>query len=119
FGYLTAALKLRSDYSSEGSGGITIQSCDNLEHNGAVLQSMLTCFIAKAAPDISGWVDRHVAFPNSMVDRITPVTTPALADTLAGEFGVEDNWPVISESFIQWIIEDNYASGRPQWERAG
>lgn len=119
FGYLTAALKLRSDNSSEGSGGITIQSCDNLEHNGAVLQSMLTTFIAKAAPDISGWVDRHVAFPNSMVDRITPVTTPALADTLAGEFGVEDNWPVISESFIQWIIEDNYASGRPQWERAG
>src|SRR5690606_15726582 len=91
----------------------------NIEHNGDVLRNMLGAYISKAAPEISQWVDSNVAFPNSMVDRITPGTTPALIERLAEDFGVQDGWPVISEPYIQWIIEDSYAGGRPEWERAG
>lgn len=116
FGYLTAALKSRY---LKGGGELTIQSCDNIEHNGNVLRSMLGAYISKAAPEISHWVDANVAFPNSMVDRITPATTPTLAETLEKDFNVQDGWPVICESYIQWIIEDSYAGGRPEWERAG
>ncbi|MFB5944242.1 mannitol dehydrogenase family protein [Albibacterium profundi] len=116
FGYLTAALKSRY---LKGGGELTIQSCDNIEHNGNVLRCMLGAYISKAAPEISHWVDANVAFPNSMVDRITPATTPTLVETLEKDFNVQDGWPVICESYIQWIIEDSYAGRRPEWERAG
>ena len=116
FGYLYAALKLRRDQSV---GGLTIQSCDNMEHNGDVMRRMLYAFIAKADPEMISWLDRYVAFPNSMVDRITPVTTEALKMTLKEEFNLLDGWPVVSEPFYQWIIQDSYAAGRPEWERLG
>ncbi len=116
FGYLYAALRLRRD---QGVGGLTIQSCDNLEHNGEVMRRMLYAFIAKADPEMVGWLDSHVTFPNSMVDRITPVTTEGLKTVLAEEFGLLDGWPVVCEPFYQWIIQDTYAAGRPEWAEVG
>mgnify|MGYP002072143372 CR=1 FL=1 len=116
FGYLYAALKLRRD---QGIGGLTIQSCDNIEHNGDIMRSMLYAFISKADPAMISWLDTYITFPNSMVDRITPVTTDSLKTAVAENFGLHDGWPVICEPFYQWIIEDNYAAGRPEWEKAG
>lgn len=113
FGYLYAALKLRQ---AQGTGGLTIQSCDNMEHNGDVMRRMLYAFIAKANPTLLSWLDQHVSFPNSMVDRITPATTDNLRTILVKKFGLSDGWPVVCESFYQWIIEDVYAAGRPEWE---
>jgi len=116
FGYLYAALKRRRE---QGVGGLTIQSCDNMEHNGDIMRRMLYAFVDKADPEMTGWIDKHVVFPNSMVDRITPVTTPALQATLAEEFGLIDGWPVLCEPFYQWIIQDTYSAGRPAWEQVG
>lgn len=116
FGYLYAALKLRE---VQGLDGLTIQSCDNMEHNGDILQRMLYAFIAKADPEMIDWLDAHVTFPNSMVDRITPVTTDSLKTILAEDFGLLDGWPVACEPFYQWIIQDTYTSGRPAWEQVG
>jgi len=116
FGYLYAALKLRK---AKGVGGLTIQSCDNIEHNGDVMRRMLYAFIAKFDPTLLSWLDEQVTFPNSMVDRITPVTTRGLRATLVKNFALDDGWPVICESFYQWIIEDVYAADRPEWENVG
>lgn len=116
FGYLYAALKLRR---VNGTAGLTIQSCDNMEHNGDVIRRMLYAFISKADPDMISWLDEYIAFPNSMVDRITPVTTDNLKVTLVEKFGIQDAWPVVCEPYYQWIIQDSYAAGRPEWEQAG
>lgn len=116
FGYILAALKHRR---AKDVGGLTIQSCDNMEHNGDVMRRMLYAFTEKADPGMTEWLDTHVTFPNSMVDRITPVTTPTLSTILAEEFGLIDGWPVICEPFYQWIIQDTYSTGRPEWEQVG
>ncbi len=116
FGYLYAALKLRK---AKGLGGITIQSCDNMEHNGKVTRNMLYAFINRKDPQMITWMDDHVTFPDSMVDRITPATTEHLKTILAEDIGLLDAWPVICEPFFQWIIQDDYAAGRPQWEQIG
>src|SRR5690606_1381321 len=110
FGYLYAALRIRR---SQATGGLTIQSCDNIEHNGDVLRRMFYSYVAKTDASMAEWLDTHVTFPNSMVDRITPATTDRLKERLAEDFGVIDQWPVVCEPFYQWIIEDNYAAGRP------
>src|SRR5690606_38227603 len=101
FGYLYAALKHRR---VQEAGGITIQSCDNMEHNGDIIRRMLYAFIAKADPEMIEWLNAFVTFPNSMVDRITPGTTEELKMTLADDFGMLDGWPVVCEPFYQWII---------------
>lgn len=116
FGYLSRALRLRRDYQS---GPITIQSCDNMESNGDVTRIMVLEFISKADPDLAGWVQDNVSFPNSMVDRITPATTESLKKEIAEDYGFADGWPVHSEDFSQWVIEDNFMAGRPEWEIAG
>ena len=116
FGYLCTGLKLRK---SKGLKGVTIQSCDNIEHNGDVIRRMLYSFVEKVDLDLVKWMDENVTFPNSMVDRITPVTSDELKNEVTNLFQLEDGWPIIAESFCQWIIEDNYANGRPDWERVG
>jgi mannitol 2-dehydrogenase len=116
FGYLYAALKLRK---MQEIGGLTIQSCDNIEHNGDIMQRMLYAYIDRVDPAMIGWLDEHIAFPNSMVDRITPVTTEELKNALVEKFDLFDTWPVVCEAFYQWIIEDSYAAGRPDWEKVG
>jgi mannitol 2-dehydrogenase len=80
---------------------------------------MLASYIGAAAPELLEWVESNVSFPNSMVDRITPVTTEADRAALEDAYGVRDRWPVVSEAFHQWVIEDDFKLGRPAWELMG
>ncbi len=70
-------------------------------------------------PDLAAWIAAEVVFPSTMVDRITPVTAPADVAALAERHGLADGWPVFSETFTQWVIEDRFPAGRPAWERVG
>jgi mannitol 2-dehydrogenase len=116
FGYITQGLKRRSD---RGIDGLTIQSCDNIQKNGDILKKMLLSYVRVANPELVDWIEKKVTFPNSMVDRITPVTTRSDIETLKSICGIHDKWPVVCEPFIQWIIEDNYSNGKPDWESEG
>ncbi|MEP4534005.1 MAG: mannitol dehydrogenase family protein [Cyclobacteriaceae bacterium] len=114
YGYLFAALKKRKE---AGLKPFTIMSCDNIQHNGAVIKKMMCSFAKAQDPDFANWIASHVAFPNSMVDRITPVTTQAELDYLKEHCNLEDEWPVTCEPFLQWIIEDNFSDGRPDFDQ--
>lgn len=116
FGYLAAALKQRRE---AGVPPFTIQSCDNVQHNGDVAKEMLLAYTERLDPELASWIAQEVVFPNAMVDRITPVTTPSDIELLSREFGIQDAWPVTSEPFCQWVIEDDFSLGRPEWERVG
>lgn len=116
FGYLTQAFKLRKERAIEGC---TVQSCDNIQGNGHMAQKMVLSYIEKAEPDLVEWVHSNVSFPNSMVDRITPVTEDDDILLLKEKTGVKDSWPVVCEPFRQWVIEDDFSSGRPEWEKVG
>jgi mannitol 2-dehydrogenase len=94
-------------------------SCDNIEGNGNVARSVLGAFADLAEPGLGDWIRNAVAFPNSMVDRITPVTTAADIARLAEEFGVADAWPVVCEPYVQWVLEDDFPAGRPRWQDSG
>jgi len=102
-----------------GLGGVTVQSCDNVMGNGDVARSATLGICALVEPGLEAWVADNVAFPNSMVDRITPQTTDADRAFLAQEFGLLDRWPVVAEPFIQWVIEDDFPFGRPAYEDVG
>ena len=116
YGFLTAALKQRRQ---NGLPPFTVLSCDNVQGNGRVLGKMLTAFAKLQIPDLGEWIERNVAFPNSMVDRITPATTPAEIQLVRDRFGIDDAWPVVAEPFNQWVIEDKFCAGRPNWEAVG
>lgn len=116
FGYLAQAMKMRMH---RGIGGCTIQSCDNIQGNGNVAKKSLLNYVEKAEPELKSWIEENVSFPNAMVDRITPVTVAEDIDKLRENFMVDDQWPVVCEPFIQWVIEDDYKSGRPDWEKVG
>lgn len=116
FGFLTAALRQRRE---NGLPAFTVMSCDNVEHNGDVIKYTLLSFAEKQDPELARWIEQNVCFPNSMVDRITPVTTEKDREYLANTFGVEDEWPVTCEPFIQWVIEDHFTNGRPAFENVG
>ncbi len=115
FGFLTAALRKRR---SAGLPAFTIQSCDNIQHNGDMTKKMLLAFVQQQDADLADWIEQEVKFPNAMVDRITPVTTREDIDELSNA-GVTDAWPVVCESFHQWVIEDEFSNGRPAWEHTG
>ena len=102
-----------------GETPFTVMSCDNLPGNGDVARRMMTAFARLKDPALADWMDEHVAFPNAMVDRITPVTAPEDIERLADEFGVVDGWPVVCEPFTQWVLEDHFTDGRPPFEDAG
>lgn len=116
FGYLTQALKLRKENQLKG---FSIQSCDNIQGNGHIIEKMLLSYIKVAEPEILAWVKSNVSFPNSMVDRITPSTSSLDISKLKESSNIEDAWPVVCESFKQWVIEDNFVAGRPAWENVG
>ena len=116
FGFLTAALKKRR---AAGLPAFTIQSCDNIQHNGDMARKVILAFAAKQDAELAEWIEQEVRFPNAMVDRITPVTTPDDIKYLETEIGIKDEWPVTCEPFIQWVIEDSFSNGRPSWESAG
>ncbi|MEO0827157.1 MAG: mannitol dehydrogenase family protein [Cyanobacteria bacterium J06642_9] len=116
YGFLTAALNQRRQ---NGLPPFTVLSCDNIQGNGNVAGKMLTTFANLQNPDLGQWITEHVTFPNSMVDRITPATTPADIQMVSDQFGIEDAWPVVAEPFIQWVVEDRFCAGRPAWESVG
>lgn len=116
FAYIAEALRRRRDAEV---APFTVLSCDNLQGNGDNARQTVSGFAQLVDPDLADWIRREVAFPNSMVDRITPGTTDADRDLLSAEFGVEDQWPVPAEPFTQWIAEDHFPSGRPRLEEVG
>jgi len=116
FGLVTEALRRRRE---RGLGAFTVMSCDNLQGNGRLARLAFTTFARLRDSELAEWVEREVAFPNSMVDRITPATTDADRREVRERFGVEDRWPVVCEPFIQWVLEDAFSAGRPRYEDAG
>ena len=102
-----------------GLAPFTVMSCDNLQGNGHVVRGVLLAFAGLRDPALQQWIAEEVAFPNSMVDRITPQTTPADIAFLSERFGVDDAWPVMTEPFRQWVVEDSFCNGRPEWEKVG
>jgi len=116
FGLITEALVRRRE---RGVAPFTVMSCDNIQGNGHVARSVFTAFARLRDPDLGAWVEGTVRFPNSMVDRITPVTTDQDRAQIRQRFGVEDAWPVVCESFTQWVLEDNFSLGRPALEKVG
>ncbi|MEO1298853.1 MAG: mannitol dehydrogenase family protein, partial [Cyanobacteria bacterium J06636_16] len=92
---------------------------DNIQGNGNTVRKMLTAFATLQDPELGQWIVNNVAFPNSMVDRITPSTTPADKQMVRDQFGIQDDWPVVAEPFIQWVVEDKFCAGRPDWESVG
>ncbi|EPC02059.1 mannitol 2-dehydrogenase [Litchfieldella anticariensis FP35 = DSM 16096] len=116
FGLIVEALRLRRE---RGAAPFTVMSCDNIQGNGEVAHRMFTAYARRRDADLGAWVEAEVPFPNSMVDRITPVTTSPDIEELASRFNVEDAWPVVCEPFTQWVLEDRFASGRPAFEEVG
>jgi mannitol 2-dehydrogenase len=116
FGYITEALARRR---AAGTEPFTVMSCDNIEGNGEVAHKMIGAFARLKDPDLAGWLEENVTFPNSMVDRITPVTTDHDRALIAERFDVEDGWPVVCEPFTQWALEDRFPAGRPAYDEAG
>lgn len=102
-----------------GLPAFTALSCDNMQHNGVVLRDAVLAFARMRDPRLADWIEKNGRFPSTMVDRITPLTTLENVTYLAAHFGVEDRWPVFCETFKQWVIEDNFADGRPAWDEVG
>ena len=113
FGMIIKALKIRRE---AGHGAFTCLSCDNIPHNGDVLQSVLLGLAAEIDEDFAEWMRSNVACPNSMVDRITPATTNEQRQHVKSELGFEDAAPVFCEPYRQWVLEDNFPLGRPKLE---
>jgi len=116
FGLVTEALARRR---GRGLAPFTVVSCDNLQGNGRLARNVFTTFARLRDPELGDWVEREVRFPNSMVDRITPVTTDADRAEVRERFGIDDKWPVVCEPYTQWVLEDVFTDGRPQYQRAG
>ena len=115
FGVIVAALRLRR---ANGSGPFTCMSCDNLQSNGAILRQAVVTLAALSDPDLANWIDAECSFPNAMVDCIVPTTGPDEI-ALAQGFGIRDAAPVTHEPFRQWVIEDRFCAGRPDWAQVG
>jgi mannitol 2-dehydrogenase len=98
---------------------LTILSCDNIPGNGKVAQAAVLRVCEERNAELAHWVGRTCSFPNSMVDRITPQTTEADRAWLRDSLGIDDAWPVVTEPYRQWVVEDDFASGRPPFEEVG
>lgn len=115
-GFLTEALARRR---ADGIPPFTVLSCDNLPANGKTLHGLVTEFATMRDRELGRYIEQNVAFPSSMVDRIVPATTDDDRERVSQALGVEDAWPVVTEHFMQWVVEDNFPMGRPAWERHG
>jgi mannitol 2-dehydrogenase len=116
FGFIVEALDRRR---RAGTAPFTVLSCDNLQHNGAVTKAAVLATARLRDAELAAWIEENVTFPSSMVDRITPETTPEERAEIAREHGLDDTWPVITEPFSQWIVEDDFCNGRPPLEEVG
>ncbi len=116
FGLIVAGLKRRR---AAGLQPYTVMSCDNLPGNGHVTENAVAGLAELSDPKLAEWIRANVAFPNAMVDRITPATTERERSILKDQWGVEDNWPVFCEEFKQWVVEDHFPAGRPALDEVG
>ena len=102
-----------------GLAPFTVLSCDNTPRNGALARAAVLAVAERRDAQLADWIAARVAFPSSVVDRITPCTTDADRRLVANRFGVADRWPVVTEPFSQWIIEDNFCNDRPPLDQVG
>lgn len=117
YGALTLILRERMQ---RGSGPVTLLNCDNLRHNGERSRAGLLQFLDLIGDvELRAWVEANTRSPNAMVDRITPRPTPAVRERVLAATGVDDPAALMGESFIQWVIEDQFIAGRPAWESVG
>ncbi|MDB0060404.1 mannitol dehydrogenase family protein [Planktomarina sp.] len=115
FGAIVAALRLRRN---NGSGPLTGLCCDNLQGNGDIFRQVVVSLARMSDPELANWIGVNCTFPNSMVDCIVP-TTGSNEIALTKEIGIEDQVPVTHENFRQWVVEDDFCAGRPDWEKVG
>ncbi len=115
-GYIVEGLARRR---AKGIAPFTPLSCDNLPSNGAVLKRLVLEFAARIDPELREWIEKNVPFPSTMVDRITPASTDATYRDAERLTGRQDLAAIETEPFTQWVIEDHFANGRPEWEKAG
>ncbi len=116
FGLIAAGIKRRR---SVGIAPFTVMSCDNIPGNGHVTENAVAGLVDLTDSELATWIRTDVAFPNSMVDRITPATTDRERAILRETYGIEDSWPVFCEEFRQWVVEDKFPAGRPALEKVG
>ncbi len=116
FGFVTEALARRR---AAGIKPFTVASCDNLRHNGEVARTAFVGFAGARDPELGAWIDANVAFPNSLVDRITPSVSAEDAARLNAASGLDDRIPLVAEDFTQWVIEGRFTDGRPAFEKVG
>jgi fructuronate reductase/mannitol 2-dehydrogenase len=116
FGFLVEGLDRRR---RAGLPPFTVLSCDNMQSNGTAARTAVVGFARLRDEVLARWIADQVAFPSSMVDRMTPTTSPEQRDTIAEHHGIDDNWPVITEPFSQWFVEDAFCNGRPPLEEVG
>lgn len=115
-GILVEALHRRRE---RGLAPFTVLSCDNIPDNGHVVKNAVLGMAQKRSPELAEWISEHVSFPATMVDRIVPAATEESLAEIATELGVDDPCAISCEPFIQWVVEDNFVAGRPEWEIAG
>jgi len=115
-GILVEALARRRE---RGLTAFTVLSCDNIPDNGRIVKNAVLGMAHKRDAELATWIEQHVTFPATMVDRIVPAATPASLNEIAEHLGVFDPCAISCEPFIQWVIEDNFVAGRPEWEVAG
>ena len=115
-GVIVAGLAARR---AAGHDGLSVLSCDNLPHNGALARRAVLDFAEMRDADLAAWIDANVSFPATMVDRIVPALDDAALDLIAATTGRADRESIVSEPFRQWVIQDDFAAGRPDWAQAG
>jgi mannitol 2-dehydrogenase len=116
FGLVVAGLARRRE---QGTGPLTVLSCDNLPGNGDLAKLSFCAFADRVDPELAAWMRTEVGWPNTMVDRIAPVTTDADRTLLADTVGIRDGWPAVCEPFTMWVVQDAFVAGRPSWEDVG
>jgi fructuronate reductase len=115
-GFVVHAMQLRR---ARGAAAVTLLSCDNLPASGETLRALVLAFARHVDDGLHDWIAEHCTFPNAMVDRIVPRTTDADREQVSRQLGLEDAWPVIGEPHLDWVVEDRFANGRPDWDRGG
>ena len=115
-GYIVEALRLRRE---KGLKAFTVMSCDNVRENGHVAKVAVLGLAQARDPQLAAWIEENVTFPCTMVDRIVPAVTPETLQEIADQLGVYDPCAIACEPFRQWVIEDNFVNGRPDWDKVG
>src|SRR5690606_12891464 len=115
-GLIVAAIARRR---AAGTAPFAVMSCDNLPANGATTRRIVTRLAALQDRDLAGYITENVAFPGTMVDRIVPATADADCAAISAITGLDDAWPIVTEPFTQWVIEDDFPEGRPAFEAVG